>query len=346
MKFPFAKLLEWFQQNQRALPWRKKYQPYEIWVSEIMLQQTRVEQMIPYFEKFLKKFSSIEKLAQAKEQTVLKAWEGLGYYSRARNMHAAAKQIVSKNSGKIPKTAEELKQLPGFGEYISNAVASIAFNEPVAVVDGNVFRVLSRFFGIRLNIAETKTKKEFQLLANQILPKKKAREFNQAVMELGALVCLPQQPLCSQCPLQEKCFARKNNLQDFFPVKTKKKKKPVKTVASFLVQQQEKTWLIQRKQRLLQGLWELPQIPFNPLTDSKKELEKKMGKAFGVRVSIGSELAKIGHDYTHFHQTIFLFQASVQKNEKIGWIEKKELKKIPLSKANQKLLEKASKNAF
>lgn len=346
MEFPSTELLEWFQKNQRKLPWRKEYHPYEVWVSETMLQQTRVEQMIPYFERFLKRFPSIEKLAQAKEQSVLKAWEGLGYYSRARNLHRAAQQIVSKNSGKIPQTSEELKQLPGFGEYIASAVASIAFNESVAVVDGNVFRVLSRFFGIPSNISESTAKKEFQERAQQILPKQKSREFNQALMELGALVCVPQQPLCSRCPLQENCFAQKNGLQEKFPVRTKKTKRPTRVFAAALAQNQNAIWLVKRKQRLLQGLWEFPSVTFHPLADSKKELEKKFFQEFGETVLLGKEIGRISHEYTHFRQQIVLFEATMPKKQQAQWTPKKSVQSLPFSNANQKLLEIANKNAF
>ncbi len=346
MEFPSAELLDWFQKKQRALPWRKKYRPYEVWVSETMLQQTRVEQMIPYFKRFLKRFPSIEKLAQAKEQTILKAWEGLGYYSRVRNMHQAAKIIVWEKNGKLPETASELKQLPGFGDYIARSVASIAFNQNEAVVDGNVFRVLGRFFGIRSNISETKTKKEFQKIAQQILPKEKSRAFNQALMELGALVCVPQQPLCSQCPLQEKCFARKNNQQSAFPVKTKKQKRPLRVFAAILAQNQETVWLVKRKQKLLGGLWEFPQVPFQSIADSKKELEKKFLQEFGETILLGKEIGRIKHEYTHFRQQIVLFEATAPTKQQETWVFKKTVQSLPLSKANQKLLELANKNAF
>lgn len=346
MDFPAAELLEWFGKNQRPLPWRKEYFPYEVWVSEAMLQQTRVEQMLPYFERFLKQFPTVEKLAEAKEEIVLKAWEGLGYYSRARNLHQAAKKITTEFHGKIPSTAAELKQLPGFGEYLSNAVASIAFNKPAAVVDGNVFRVLSRFFGISSDISEPATKKEFQERAQQLLPKEKGREFNQALMELGALVCVPQQPLCSQCPLQEKCFARKNNRQSAFPVKAKKQKRALRVFAAVLAQNREKVWLVQRKQKLLQGLWEFPSVPFHPLADSKKEIEKKFFQEFGETVLLGKEIGRINHEYTHFCQQIVLFEATAPKKQRAHWTPKKSVQSLPLSRANQKLLEIAYENEF
>lgn len=346
MQFPAEKLVRWFKKNQRNLPWRKNYKPFEVWVSEIMLQQTRVEQMLPYYHRFLEQFPSVTALAVAKEETVLKAWEGLGYYSRARNLHRATQKIVFEKKGRIPQTAEELKELPGFGEYIANAVASIAFNQLVAVVDGNVFRVLGRYFGIHSDIAEAKTKKEFQKIAYQILPKGKAREFNQGLMELGALVCLPQQPLCTQCPLREKCVAKKQRQQNLFPVKTKKPKRPIKTFAAILVQLPEKVWLVKRKQKLLQGLWEFPQVPLQPLSDSKRELEKRFGNEFCVTILLGKEIGRIEHDYTHFHQSIVLFEAAVSEKSGIEWISKTKIKKLPLSKANQKLLKIAGKQSF
>ncbi|MBU0636210.1 A/G-specific adenine glycosylase, partial [Candidatus Micrarchaeota archaeon] len=176
--FSTQKLLNWFEKNQRSLPWRQQYNPYQVWVSEVMLQQTRVDQMLSYYKRFLKQFPSIQALAQAREETVLKSWEGLGYYARARNLHKAAQQIVSNYNGKMPSTKEELKKLPGFGDYIASAVSSIAFNQSNAVVDGNVFRVIARFFGIQSDIANAKTKQEFQSIAEKILPPKKSRYFN------------------------------------------------------------------------------------------------------------------------------------------------------------------------
>lgn len=345
--FPEKKLLNWFSQNKRPLPWRTHYEPYHVWLSEIMLQQTRVEQALPYYENFLKKFPSVESLAKAPEQSVLKAWEGLGYYSRARNLHKAAKKIVSDFDGKIPNNYNQLIGLPGFGEYVAAAVSSIAFNEPRAVVDGNVFRVLSRYFGIKSDIALSQTKKEFFELANNLIPKNGARNFNQGIMELGALVCTPKNPNCSECPISKNCFAFLNEEQNRFPVKTKKQKRPTKNFAAVLLSHKDGVWLAKRTQKLLNGLYEFPQIQFNPLQDSKKELEQKFSEEFGVCLKLKKEIAKQSHEYTHFKQNVHLFEAEIAgltlknkntSNPEIIFYSKKQIKELPLSKVNQKLL--------
>ena len=189
-------LINWYLQNKRDLPWRNTVNPYPIWLSEIMLQQTRVAQGLPYFMAFMEAFPTVFDLANAEEEQVLKLWQGLGYYSRARNLHATAKFIATSLNGNFPSNYKELLQLKGIGEYTAAAIASFAYNEPVAVVDGNVFRVLSRYFNVDSDISDGKTKKEFQILAQELLPKNNAALFNQAIMEFGALQCVPKNPNC------------------------------------------------------------------------------------------------------------------------------------------------------
>lgn len=336
MDFPTQALLTWFSNHQRTLPWRNTYEPYQVWVSEVMLQQTRVDQMLPYFERFLRQFPTIQSLASATEEDVLKAWEGLGYYSRARHLRQSAQQIVTQKKGQIPQTIEELKQLPGFGDYIAAAVSSIAFNQPHAVMDGNVLRVFARFFGLHSDITDASTKTQFRKIAQQIVPTQNARFFNQALMELGALVCLPQNPLCGQCPLNEKCFARIKNQQHELPMRAKKNKRPTRTFAALLVKKQDALWLVQRKQKLLQGLWEFPLVEFQPLKDSLPELEKKIAERFGVSAKISSEIGKTTHDYTHFRQIVFLFEATLE-NKNVEFRSAQEIQQLPLSKVNHKL---------
>ena len=340
--FPSRSLSNWFSRHKRPLPWRNTYEPYHVWLSEIMLQQTRVEQALPYYKNFLKKFPNVHKLANAKEQDVLKAWEGLGYYSRARNLHQAAQKITAEFGGKIPNNYNQLIELPGFGEYVAAAVASIAFNEPRPVVDGNVFRVFSRYYGIQSDIALPKTKKEFLKLGNLILPKNNSRDFNQSLMELGALICTPKNPFCTNCPLQKNCFAFLNSRQGDFPVKTKKQKRPVKNFAAVLLREKSGVWLAKRKQKLLHGLYEFPQIEFNPLADQKKELEKLFSKQFGVSLRIKQEIARSAHEYTHFRQNVHLFEAAFKKKTdnavSVSFFSKKQIKKLPLSNVNRKLL--------
>ena len=212
-------ILNWFCENSRALPWRETNDPYAIWLSEIILQQTRIEQGLPYWQRFMQRWHTIEELAAASEDEVLREWQGLGYYSRARNLHTAAKQVVE--MGGFPRTLEGIKQLKGVGDYTAAAIGSIAFNLPAAVVDGNVYRVLSRHYGIVTPINTTEGKKEFTALAQSLLPAKQASAFNQAIMDFGAIQCTPLSPNCLSCPLQETCIAFRENKVTELPVKQK-----------------------------------------------------------------------------------------------------------------------------
>ena len=221
----FSKIItNWYSVNKRELPWRNTSNPYHIWLSEIMLQQTRVNQGLPYYLAFTSQFPDIFALAKAPEQEVLRLWQGLGYYSRARNLHATAKYIANELNGKFPDNYNNLLKLKGVGSYTAAAIASFSYNEKVAVLDGNVFRVLARYFGIETDIASPLGTKEFSILANELLPEKQSSIHNQAIMEFGALHCTPQNPLCNTCPLAENCVANTNNLQTVLPVKIKKLK--------------------------------------------------------------------------------------------------------------------------
>jgi A/G-specific adenine glycosylase len=217
-------LIQWYLQNKRDLPWRNTTNPYPIWLSEIILQQTRVAQGTPYFYAFLESFPTVYDLAQADEQQVLKLWQGLGYYSRARNLHQTAQYIVNELAGVFPNSFSGLIQLKGIGEYTAAAIASFAYNEPVPVVDGNVFRVLSRYFGVESDISLGKTKKEFTALAAELLSKDQPALFNQAIMEFGALQCVPKSPNCGHCIFNTSCVALQKGLVGELPVKSKKLK--------------------------------------------------------------------------------------------------------------------------
>ncbi|MCC5937533.1 MAG: A/G-specific adenine glycosylase [Lunatimonas sp.] len=212
-------LLKWYPDNRRDLPWRKTKEPYFIWLSEIILQQTRVAQGLPYFEVFTQRFPTVQDLAAAPEEEVLRCWQGLGYYSRARNLHACAKEIVSQRGGRFPETYRELLQLKGVGPYTAAAIASFAFQEPVAVVDGNVYRVLARYFGIAADISSGPGKREFDRLANELIPRQTPDIYNQAIMEFGALQCTPQKPDCHSCPLVGACYAFRHEEVKELPVK-------------------------------------------------------------------------------------------------------------------------------
>ncbi len=217
-------IISWYRENPRELPWRETSDPYKIWLSEIILQQTRVAQGLPYYYAFTQTFPTVRDLALAPEAEVLRLWQGLGYYSRARNLHECARYIWHELGGKFPSTYDSLIKLKGVGSYTAAAISSFAFGEVKAVVDGNVFRVLSRYFGIETDIASGKAKKEFEELANQLIPQETPGEFNQAMMDFGARQCVPKNPNCELCPLKPTCFAFKSNLTNVLPVKIKKTK--------------------------------------------------------------------------------------------------------------------------
>lgn len=246
-------LIQWYLQNKRDLPWRNVSNPYIIWLSEIMLQQTRVAQGLPYFIRFTNAFPTVFDLANAEEEDVLKLWQGLGYYSRARNLHKSAKQIAYEFNGEFPKTYSALLNLKGIGEYTAAAIASFAYNENVPVVDGNVYRVLSRFFDLETDIASAGAKKEFTQLASELLPKGEANLFNQAIMEFGALQCVPRNPICGVCIFNDSCLALKKNKVLQLPKKTKKTK-VTNRYFNYLVFSDENNNTIINK-RIQKGIW-------------------------------------------------------------------------------------------
>jgi A/G-specific adenine glycosylase len=252
-------LLIWFQRHQRDLPWRRTRDPYRIWLSEIMLQQTRVAAVIPYFERFLERFPTVEALAAAPEADLLSHWAGLGYYYRARNLQKAAQAIVA--AGAFPDNYETLLTLPGIGEYTAAAIASIAFDLPHAVLDGNVFRVLSRLFADRTNIASASGRKHFAVLADEVLDREHPAAFNQAMMELGATICLPKAPQCLLCPLAFCCRAREQNQTAELPVKIvdRKSLKVERTLYWIEREKQLLAWQRPADSRLMPGFWELPE---------------------------------------------------------------------------------------
>jgi A/G-specific adenine glycosylase len=255
-------IITWYLQNKRELPWRKTNNPYFIWLSEIMLQQTRVAQGLDYYNKFTTAFPTVFDLAKAQESTVLKMWQGLGYYSRARNLHFTAKHIVNELNGEFPSTYKEIVKLKGVGDYTASAIASFAFNEVTAVVDGNVYRVLSRYFGVETAINSTVGIKEFKALAQSLIDQKEPANYNQAIMEFGAIQCKPKKPLCMFCPLSESCVALQKNLIEQLPVK-EKKIKVRKRYFNFLVTKTDdnKTILLERKGKgIWQGLYQFPLI--------------------------------------------------------------------------------------
>jgi len=268
-------IIRWYNKNKRDLPWRHTTDPYKIWLSEIIMQQTRVQQGLPYYVTFAKKFPTVHHLAKAKEDVVMKTWQGLGYYSRARNLHYTAKFISKDLKGKFPTEFETIKELKGIGEYTASAIASFAFNKPHAVVDGNVFRVLSRYLGIATPIDSTEGKKEFTCKAEMLLDKKDPGTFNQAIMEFGAMQCVPQNPACAICPLNKGCVALATDRVDELPVKSQKTKVRNRYFNYFIVRKEGKTLIKKRTEKdIWKNLYDFPMIetkkavkrpPLNPL---------------------------------------------------------------------------------
>ncbi|HYX42995.1 MAG TPA: A/G-specific adenine glycosylase, partial [Pyrinomonadaceae bacterium] len=254
-----AALLDWFARNKRALPWRATREPYRIWVSEVMLQQTQAATVIPFYERFLEQFSDIAALAAADDSALMKAWEGLGYYARVRHLRAAAQTIVREHGGKLPTSAEALRQLPGFGPYTAAAVASLAFGADSAAVDGNVMRVLARLCAIDADLRQAATRHRLQQLADALVPAGRAAAFNEALMELGALVCRPQKALCNVCPIRRFCRAFQEDRVGDLPVKSPRPAVPHHEIAIGVVHRQGKVLIALRPaEGLLGNLWEFP----------------------------------------------------------------------------------------
>ena len=298
------KIVKWYQINQRKLPWRTTKDPYKIWLSEIILQQTRVIQGLPYYERFISRFPNVQALASASEQEILRLWQGLGYYSRARNLHKCAKVVVNGHGGKFPTTFDELLTLPGIGEYTAAAIASFSFKKRVAVVDGNVFRVLSRVYGIDDAINSPEGRKKFALLANELISTDHPDVHNQAIMEFGAIHCTPKNPACDICPLQKGCFAVARTMQDQLPVKVKAKKSRKRYFYYFVYEKNNALWMKKREQK---DIW-LGLFDFHLIEKSKPvKVEQVLGEG-GVhttKAAIGSLI--ISKQYKHIlsHQTIF-----------------------------------------
>jgi len=349
MKFSNT-LIYWYLQNQRDLPWRKTNNPYFVWLSEIILQQTRVAQGLPYYLKFLKKFPTVFHLAKADESTVLKLWQGLGYYSRARNLHAAAKYIVAECDGKFPTTYNDLLKLKGVGDYTASAIASICFNEPTAVVDGNVYRVLARYFGIKTAINTTVGIKEFKKIAQTVIDSSQPGVFNQAIMDFGALHCKPQNPLCETCPFATSCVAFEKQIIKELPVKIKKLNVSNRYFNYLVVvTDDKKTIFTARKGKgIWQGLYQFPLLETIKPIDEKTLLSSEVfEKLFPTDASISRyNSTEIVHKLSHQHlyTTFWIVRVNTHLKAKTAW---KKVKKHPTPTLIANFLEKfTSENKF
>jgi len=339
MKWPLQ-LVDWFQVNQRDLPWRESYDPYHVWISEIMLQQTQVATVLPYFERWMTSFPSIKELADASEDEVLKHWEGLGYYSRARNLHKAAKLI-----SEIPSNKKDLLALPGIGPYTAGAILSIAFQQDEPLVDGNVIRVLSR---LSKDEANTRLKTQrFWTLAESAIPKGQAREFNQGLMELGALICTPKSPKCEECPIVQSCQAKAAGIQASLPNRGPKQAKEQIQVAIAIIEDGDKVFIQKRPSTgLMGGLWEFPGGKLEKDESTKEALHREIQEEMGIKLKEIRKFKTIKHAYTRFKVDLHCFLAKYDRGTikltaatEGKWVKKGELKNYAFPAANVKLIE-------
>ena len=346
-------LAEWFRRNRRPMPWREPgpdgaRDPYRVWVSEIMLQQTRVDTALPYFQRFTAAFPTVEALARAEQDAVLKNWEGLGYYSRARNLHRAAQQVVAEYAGDIPRTRDEMLALPGVGPYTAAAVLSLSFGVPLAVLDGNVIRVLARVFAVAEDSKKSATRSALQELATTLLDHQNPGRFNESVMELGATVCTPRQPACPVCPLIEICAAYAQGEPEAYPVVSKRKPVPHQTVAVGLVRDAEGRYLIQRRPEkgLLGGLWEFPGGKVEHGEAPRDACLRELAEELGIQVEVGPEVARVQHAYSHFTVTLHAFRCEHvsgepqhESGEPVRWVTTPAFDEYAFPRANRKILD-------
>lgn len=336
-------LLRWFENNKRDLPWRKTKDPYKIWISEMMLQQTRVEQVIPYYQRFLKRFPNIEYLAESRLDDVLRVWQGMGYYRRARYIHEGARTIVNKFHGKIPNTYEELRLLPGFGPYTCGSVLSIAYNLPYPAVDGNVIRFISRLLRIESETNTTSTRREIEKIVREMMPAQHPSRFSQALMEMGATVCKPVQPACYICCCRKACRAY-NELPNpsVLPNKTKVVKGPHLHIAAGIVRKGDTVLISRRPENVILGnLWEFP----GGKKESKESLEqtctRELKEKIGITVKTRKPFITVKHHYSHYSITIHFFNCKYVKGKikKTGvrWVKIAKLEKYVFSKVHKQV---------
>jgi A/G-specific adenine glycosylase len=378
------KLVAWFRANARDLPWRHARSPYRVWLSEMMLQQTQVDTVIPYFSRFLDRFPTLNDLAAAPIGDVLKLWEGLGYYARARNLHKAAIKIVTDLNGEWPRTVEGLLTLPGIGRYSAGAIASLAFGVRAPVLDGNVIRVLCRVFAIQRDPKDAQAREELWALAEALLPhppapspeiksrfqergsvasplqmtavsssgegpgvRREAGEFNEALMELGATICTPRHPRCDACPIAAHCEAKRLDLQDQLPIKTKRKPLPHFDVTAAVIRRNGRILIAQRPfGGRLGGLWEFPGGKVEAGESLPQCLRREIKEELGFRIKVGDFITAIDHAYTHFKITLHAFECTVVSGEprKLGvedfkWVRMGEMDRFAFAKTDLRIIE-------
>lgn len=353
--FITSNLLEWYASHARRLPWREDPSPYKVWISEVMAQQTQVNTVIPYFKRWMERFPTIEDLAKASLQDVLVTWEGLGYYQRARNLHLAAQKIISEYGGKLPANVPDLLSLPGIGRYSAGAIASIAFGLDEPALDGNIRRVLSRLFDMSEPVNTASGEKRFWQLATDHLPARMAGAYNQAFMELGALVCTPHSPNCSQCPLAQFCQARLLGVQEQRPVKPIKNQIPHFTVTAAVIQQRNKVLITQRPLKgLLGGMWEFPGGKLLEGENLDTCLKREIREELNIAIHVGEPFGIYRHAYTHYRVTLHAFLCAMENGDKpkpiqaenMQWSKISELSGFPMGKIDRQIAKNLLDNAY
>ncbi|MFA5838020.1 MAG: A/G-specific adenine glycosylase [Bellilinea sp.] len=346
MPTEFARLLlAWYLPHARKLPWRGVSDPYAVWVSEIMLQQTRVETVIPYFQRWMQRFPTVQALAESNEQEVLQTWEGLGYYSRARNLHRAAREVAERFGGRLPAARSELESLPGIGRYTAGAIASMAFGQDEPALDGNLRRVLARVFNLTVLLRTKQGKQALEQLLDEHLPRGQAGDFNQAMMDLGATLCAPRSPNCANCPLAAICLAYHLGVQEERPLTETRRKVPHYTVTAAVIQRDGRVLIAQRPAAgLLGGMWEFPGGKQEPEETLTACLEREILEELGTRVTVGEPVGIFRHAYTHFKVTLHAFYCTLNGTEPraieasdLRWVLPVELAGFPMGKIDRQI---------
>ena len=340
-----ADLLRWYDANARVLPWRSDPSPYRSWVSEVMLQQTQVETVVPYFERFMQRFPTLESLAKAEQAEVLQLWEGLGYYSRARNIHKAAQLVWQEHEGELPQTFAELRELPGVGRYIASAIASIAFQQPVPALDANCRRVYIRLLNLQMPLGTPDLEHTLWRYAQQLLPQERPGDFNQAVMELGERICKPKTPLCEQCPLQTTCLAFTQGTPSSLPKRQAKPPVPHYTVTAAVITQGQFVLIAQRPPNsLLGGLWEFLGGKLEPEDSSLEDcLKREIREELGLEIVVENGFGVYRHAYTHFRITLHAFLCTLLPGQStsnlshVRWVLPTQLDEFAMGKVDRQI---------
>ena len=334
-----SKLLHWFKKNKRDLPWRRTKDPYAIWVSEIMLQQTQVNTVIPYYQKFLKSFPTLRHLAKADLSKVLKVWEGLGYYSRARNLHRASQIVLTRFRGKIPETLKDLLTLPGIGRSTAGSILSFAFHKDAPILDGNAKRVLSRLFAVSGSPGKRKTEQLLWKISESLIPKGFSNPFNQALMDLGSMICTPKDPQCPKCPLRDLCKGKASGEPERFPTKTIRKKIPHIKAISAVILKDGKVLLKQRPpEGLLGGLWEFPNWRIEKEEGLRLMLRNFIKKEMGLNVKVNESIGTFKQTFSHFKLTLQVFHCQPLNEKARGkWVPIRNLRLFPMSRIHRKI---------